>query len=91
MVDSQLGTSGILPKNPDVDCKRDTCRIVADFRSTSDAADWAVLYLTVLGADYVGTAQPLFVNKADGSTQMRMFASRKASTSRSPDALSTND
>jgi|GEM_PF-3391627 len=77
MTDKQLAAAEIVPKDPDVQCKRDTCRIVANFRSSSDASDWAVLYVTLMGANYVTTSQPVFVKAPDGSTQMRLFASRK--------------
>ena len=78
MTDKQLAAAEIVPKDPDVQCRRDTCRIVANFRSSSDASDWAVLYVTLMGANYVTTSQPVFVKAPDGSTQMRLFASRKA-------------
>ena len=77
MTDKQLAAAEIVPKDPDVQCRRDTCRIVANFRSSSDASDWAVLYVTLMGANYVTTSQPVFVKAPDGSTQMRLFASRK--------------
>lgn len=77
MTDKQLAAAGIVPKDPDVQCRRDTCRVVANFRSSSDASDWAVLYVTLMGANYVTSSQPVFVKAADGSTQMRLFASRK--------------
>lgn len=78
MTDKQLAAANIVPKDPDVQCRRDTCRIVANFRSSSDASDWAVLYVTLLGGNYVTTSQPVFVRNPDGSTQMRLFANRKA-------------
>jgi hypothetical protein len=78
MTDKQLAAAEIVPKDPDVKCRRDTCRIVANFRSSSDASDWAVLYVTLMGSNYVTTSQPVFVKAPDGSTQMRLFASRKA-------------
>jgi hypothetical protein len=77
MTDKQLAAAEIVPKDPDVQCRRDTCRIVANFRSSSDASDWAVLYVTLMGANYVTSSQPVFVKAPDGSTQMRLFASRK--------------
>ena len=77
MTDKQLAAADIVPKDPDVQCRRDTCRIVANFRSSSDASDWAVLYVTLMGANYVTSSQPVFVKAPDGSTQMRLFASRK--------------
>ena len=77
MTDKQLAAAEIVPKDPDVQCRRDTCRIVANFRSSSDASAWAVLYVTLMGANYVTTSQPVFVKAPDGSTQMRLFASRK--------------
>ena len=77
MTDKQLAAAEIVPKDPDVKCRRDTCRIVANFRSSSDASDWAVLYVTLMGANYVTSSQPVFVKAPDGSTQMRLFASRK--------------
>lgn len=77
MTDKQLAAAEIVPKDPDVQCRRDTCRVVATFRSSSDASDWAVLYVTLMGANYVTSSQPVFVRNPDGSTQMRLFASRK--------------
>ena len=77
MTDKQLAAAEIVPKDPDVQCRRDTCRIVATFRSSSDASDWAVLYVTLMGSNYVTTSQPVFVKDPNGGTQMRLFASRK--------------
>jgi hypothetical protein len=77
MTDKQLASADIVPKDPDVQCRRDTCRIVANFRSSSDASDWAVLYVTLMGANYVTSSQPVFIRNSDGTTQMRLFASRK--------------
>jgi hypothetical protein len=77
MTDKQLAAAEIVPRDPDVQCRRDTCRIVANFRSSSDASDWAVLYVTLMGSNYVTTSQPVFVKAPDGSTQMRLFASRR--------------
>jgi len=79
MTDDQLAGAEIVPRDPDVKCRRDTCRITANFRSSSDASDWAVLYVTLMGSNYVTSSQPVFVKAADGSTQMRLFASRRAS------------
>lgn len=75
LVDKQLATSGIIAADPDVSCRQSACRVVATFRSESDAAAWGVLYMTVAGS-LVNRAQPLFVRQPDGSVQMRLFASR---------------
>ena len=77
MTDKQLAAAEIVPKDPDVQCRQDTCRIVANFRSSSDASDWAVRYVTLMCENYVTSSQPVFVRNPDGSTQMRLFASRK--------------
>jgi hypothetical protein len=80
MADEALSGAGVVPANPDVDCRRDICRIVADFPSRGDAVDWSALYLTLLGREYIGSAQPVFMSNADGSTRMQLFANRGSST-----------
>lgn len=71
-----LADANVAPKDPDIVCRRDTCRITAGFRSSAEASDWAVLYLTTIGADYVGGAKPVFTRKNDGSVQMHLYAER---------------
>ncbi len=65
-------------KEPDIACKRHTCRITATFRSSLDATDWATLYVTTLGADYVRQASPAFTTNSDGSIRMDLYATRPA-------------
>jgi hypothetical protein len=77
VVDQQLATSGITPRNPpDVACRQDSCRITARFRSQSDAADWATLYMTVAATE-LSRAEPVFVAQPDGSVEMRLYAERR--------------
>jgi hypothetical protein len=76
MNDRLLNGTGVVPRNPDVTCKRDACRITAQFRNDADATDWAVYYLSTVGADYVGTARQALVRNPDGSTQLKLYANR---------------
>ena len=74
---SLVGAAALVASSSSMFAQRDTCRIVANFRSSSDASDWAVLYVTLMGGNYVTTSQPVFVKGPNGTTQMRLFASRK--------------
>lgn len=80
MNDKQLAGGGIAPEDPDVSCRRDVCRISGVFRSTADATDWAVLYLTTVGAQYVGKAQSAYARNPDGSVRVMLYANRPAAT-----------
>jgi len=71
-----LTTTGITPRNPDVACKRDACLITAEFRNAADATDWAVYYLSTVGAMHVGNARQALVRNPDGSIQLKLYASR---------------
>ncbi len=80
MNDKQLVGAGIAPKDPDVSCRRDVCRISGVFRSNADAIDWAVLYLTTVGAKYAGNAQSAYTRNPDGSVRVMLYANRPAAT-----------
>jgi hypothetical protein len=79
MDDKLLATTGTVAGNPDVECRRDSCRVTADFRNSDEATEWALHYVTLLGGGTVKNAQPLVVRKPDGTVQMRMYAARGGS------------
>lgn len=76
MSDRLLAGTEITPRDPDVTCKRDACRITASFRNDADATDWAVYYLSTVGAGYVGNARQALVRNPDGSVQLKLYANR---------------
>ncbi len=80
MTDKGLAAMGTVPENPDVQCRRDSCRITAGFSHADDAMDWALNYVTLLGHGAVSNAQPIVVRNADGSAQLRMYATRGPGT-----------
>jgi hypothetical protein len=77
--DKLLKSTGTVAANPDVECRRDSCRVTADFRNSDEATEWALHYVTLLGGNLVKNAQPVTVRKPDGSVQMRMYATRAGS------------
>ncbi len=78
MDNAQLTATGLVPRDPDVDCKRDMCRISATFRSEADAADWSIYYLTALTPGTTRGAEQAITRNADGSVQMALYAERVA-------------
>lgn len=76
MNDRLLAGTGVVPRNPDVTCKRDACRITAQFRNDADASDWAVYYLSTVGAGHVGNSRQTLVRNPDGSVQLKLYANR---------------
>jgi hypothetical protein len=76
MVDPMLINDGIAPGNPEVECHRGSCRISADFSNADDASGWAVNYLTMLGGK-LGTSQPVFNQKPDGTVRMQLYGVRR--------------
>lgn len=79
MDDKLLASTGTVAGNPDVECRRDSCRVTANFRSSDQAMEWALHYVTLLGGNMVTNAQPMTVSNPDGSVQMRMYATRGGS------------
>ena len=76
MTDKQLAAMGETPIDPDVQCRRNSCRITAQFGQADDAMDWALNYVTLLGHGTVSNAQPVLVRNPDGSSQLRLYAAR---------------
>jgi len=75
MVGDAMKGTGLVPRNPDVDCRRRSCRIVGSFAESGNAEDWVLTYLTTNG-DKLARARAAYVRNADGSTQARIYASR---------------
>lgn len=46
----QIHATGSEPSNLDIECRRTTCRIDADFPDATAADDWSTLYLTGVGS-----------------------------------------
>jgi hypothetical protein len=75
----EMESTGLVAGNPDVECRRHSCRVTADFRGSDDAMEWGLHYVTLLGQGKVSNAQPVVVPNPDGSVRLRMYASRDGS------------
>jgi hypothetical protein len=80
MARQELATTGLVPKNADVQCRRHSSRITADFLGTDDALEWALHYVTLLGQGMITTAQPIVATNPDGSVGLLLYASRASGT-----------
>jgi hypothetical protein len=75
MVGDAMSSTGLVPREPDVDCRRRTCRIVGSFAASGNAEDWVLTYLSASGGT-LARARAVYVRNADGSTQARIYAAR---------------
>lgn len=78
MENPQLNVIGIAPRDPDVDCRRDMCKVSATFRNQAEASDWSIYYLTSLTPGLLGGAEPSITRNPDGSVQLALYAERKS-------------
>lgn len=76
MTSPMLMKSGVIPSDPEVECRREACRVTASFRSESDASDWATLYLTTVGAAYASQARQAVVRGADGTVRASLYMAK---------------
>lgn len=61
------------PSNLNIDCRRTTCRIDADFPNATAADDWSTLYLTGAGSRLPNASLQKSDN-ADGSVHLTIYA-----------------
>jgi hypothetical protein len=61
------------PSGLNIDCRRTTCRIEADFPSITAADDWSTLYLTDAGSRLPNASLQKSYN-ADGSVHLTIYA-----------------
>jgi hypothetical protein len=71
-----MAGTGLTPKDVDIACKRNSCRIVSSFAKMGDAQDWSLFYITAAGGNVLSQTQMVFVPMPDGSTQVRIYANR---------------
>jgi hypothetical protein len=76
MTAPMLTRTGVVPGDPEVECRREACRITASFRSEFDAIDWATLYVTTLGAKYASHVRQAVVTKPDGTVQAILYMTK---------------
>jgi hypothetical protein len=76
MTSPMLAKSGVIPGDPEVECRHEACRITASFRSESDATDWATLYLTTVGAAYASQARQAVVTGPDGTVRASLYMAK---------------
>lgn len=75
MVGGAMNSTGLVPRNPDVECRRRSCRITGSFAASGSAEDWVLTYLAT-SADKLARARAEYVRNADGSIQARIYAAR---------------
>lgn len=70
-----MASTGIKPDEVAIDCKRNGCRVVADFAKAGDAQDWAMFYLTA-AAPNLSSARVVQIPRPDGSNEVRIYGVR---------------
>jgi hypothetical protein len=71
--------SGLKPRDVSIDCRSSTCRISASFIESDDAKSWASMLVTQMGAS-MSQAKVAVIPRADGSSEVRIYSSRKQSS-----------
>lgn len=75
VVGSDMASTGLVPDDLAVDCRRTMCRVSADFTKAGDAEDWAMMYLSAAGGA-ISRARTVQVRQPDGSTQVIIYGVR---------------
>lgn len=70
-----MASTGLVPQDLAVDCRRVLCRVSARFDRPGDAEDWATMYLSAAGGE-IERAQTVQVRQPDGSTQVIIYGTR---------------
>lgn len=70
-----MASTGLVPDDLAVDCRRVLCRVSARFARAGDAEDWATMYLSAAGGE-IARAQTVQVRQPDGSTQVIIYGTR---------------
>ncbi len=68
--------TGLAPKDVDIACKANSCRIVGSFDKMGDAQDWSLFYITAAGGNVLSRTQMVFVPKPGGKTEVRIYSTR---------------
>lgn len=71
-----MASTGLKPNDVDIDCKKNSCRIVGSFAKMGDAQDWGLFYITAAGGNVLSQTQMVFLPQTDGSTQVRIYSRR---------------
>ncbi len=71
-----MAGTGLKPDDVAIDCRATTCRVVGQFAKRGDAEDWALFYVTAAGGNVFTQTRMAYVTRADGSTEVRVFATR---------------
>jgi hypothetical protein len=77
-VSQVMTAAGFNPQGVSSDCRSRSCRISARFSSASEARDWADRLLTQMAGNIV-QARVAVLPQTDGSFEVRVYGSRKAS------------
>lgn len=76
MTSPLLTKAGVVPGDPEVECRRSACRVTANFRSESDATNWATLYITTLGGQYASHVRQAVVRRPDGTVEASLYMAK---------------
>ncbi len=71
-----MAGTGLKPDDVAIDCRATTCRVVGEFAKRGDAEDWALFYVTSAGGNVLTQTRMAYVTRPDGSTEVRIFATR---------------
>lgn len=73
--DTMKGT-GLKPRDVDIACKQNSCRIVGTFDKMGDAQDWSLFYITAAGGNVLSQSRMVFSPVANGKTEVRIYSQR---------------
>ena len=68
--------SGLAPEDYRADCRSQTCRVSATFKTHGDAEDWGSMYITLTGDTFQQT-KSMVIPKPDGTAELRIYGYRR--------------
>jgi hypothetical protein len=74
-VGDAMGSTGIAPKDLQVDCRQSLCKVQGTFDRNGNAQDWSILYLTAAGGQ-LGSARIIETRQPDGTVAVTIYGSR---------------
>lgn len=74
--DPGLQASGITPQGYAAACRSRTCRVSAVFRSSGEAEDWSLMYVTLTGGSF-GETRSLVMPNGNGGFEARVYGYRR--------------
>lgn len=76
LADEAMASTGLEPKDVDIACKKNSCRITGSFAKRGDAEDWGLFYITAAGGNVLSRTRMVYMPQPDGSVQVRIYSER---------------